>query len=105
MENNVNVYPLYPLTIVKDRYTGVYSGGIWTAWNCNPDDVPNDIYADDVACCGFWSTALYSKAVRVSTFISCMRHEDIDDFESPVFGVGNTIEDAIRDLKKRLNIE
>lgn len=27
---------IYPLTIVKDRYTGVYSGGIYTAWKLSP---------------------------------------------------------------------
>lgn len=38
---------LYPLTITMDRYTGVYSGGIFTAWNLNPDEVPWEIAGGD----------------------------------------------------------
>lgn len=38
---------LYPLTITMDRYTGVYSGGIFTAWNLDPDEVPWEIAGGD----------------------------------------------------------
>lgn len=32
--------PVYPLTILRDRYGGTYSGGAYTAWNCYYDDIP-----------------------------------------------------------------
>lgn len=44
----------YPITIVLDRYSGVYSKGLWTAWNCYPQDVPSAPSMDDVTCNKFW---------------------------------------------------
>lgn len=47
-----------PLTIVRDRYSGVYSGGKYTAWNCRPDEIPEEIFLDDVTCSEWWNTAI-----------------------------------------------
>ena len=77
---------LYPLTIVEDRYTGVYSGGIYTAWHLAPYEVPKEIDDDDVVCRLFW--------YKVS-----------DKEVSYPVGVGNTIKEAIEDLKKKLGDE
>ncbi len=45
----------YPLTIVKDRYGGVYSGGKWLAYNKHPWEIEDsDEFADDVSCMMFW---------------------------------------------------
>lgn len=71
---------LYPLTITLDRYTGSYSGGKWTAWNCEPSEIPEGPFEDDVGCCCFWA-----------------------ENEIPV-GVGDNITEAIVDLKKKLGI-
>lgn len=90
-------FDIYPLTITKDRYTGVYSGGEWTAWYCDADDVPPEIAADDVTCCDFWSTARDAKLSRLG-YVKYMAN---GDFECPVFGVGGTIEAAVADLKRR----
>ena len=70
-------YP-YPLTICNDRYTGAYSGGKFTAWHLDAEDVPTEIYGDDVECAVFW-----------------------DWNEIPV-GKGDTPEEAISDLKAKL---
>ena len=70
-------YP-YPLTICNDRYSGAYSGGKFTAWHLDAEDVPIDIFGDDVECDMFWES------------------NDI-----PV-GIGNTPEEAINDLKSKL---
>ena len=69
---------IYPLTIIKDRYTGVYSGGKYTAWNLNPQFIPHAIVEDDVTCRNFWI-----------------------DNQIPV-GLGETICEAINDLKGKL---
>lgn len=69
---------IYPLTIVRDRYTGVYSGGKYTAWNLNPQFIPHAIVEDDVTCRIFW----------IENII-------------PV-GVGETINEAIECLRKQL---
>lgn len=45
---------IYPLTIVADRYGGVYSRGTFTAWNLDTDEVPTEIASDDVTCMNFW---------------------------------------------------
>lgn len=67
----------YPLTIVYDRYTGVYSGGKYTAWNLLPWEVPKEIDGDDVECRDFW----YNNLIPV--------------------GVGDTPEKAVENLKDK----
>lgn len=80
---------IYPLTIVKDRFNGTYSGGKFVAWNCQPCSIPSDTYSRKV--CGFWETI----------------HSFEDDTETPypTYGVGNTIEEAIENLKNKLDSE
>ena len=46
--------PVYPLTILKDRYSGTYSGGMYTAWNRYSDDIPYGFDATDEVCAEFW---------------------------------------------------
>jgi hypothetical protein len=72
---------LYPLTIVRDRYTGCYSGGKFTAWNLYPEDISEEIYADDVGCSSFFS------------------HTKI------IYGRGETPNDAFMDLINMLEKE
>lgn len=45
---------LYPCVIISDRYCGAYSGGRWTAWHRNYDDIPEEIDSDDSDCMNFW---------------------------------------------------
>lgn len=45
---------IYPLTIIKDRYSGAYSHGIYTAWNLDFEEIPTEINDEDVICHGFW---------------------------------------------------
>lgn len=77
---------LYPLTIIEDRYTGVYSGGIYTAWHLAHYEVPEAIDSDDVTCLCFWEK-VSSKQITY-----------------PI-GIGDTIKEAIEDLKKKLGDE
>jgi hypothetical protein len=72
MENEI-----YPLTIVRDRYTGSYSGGKYTAWNLDAEEIPTDINADDVSCFNFWWT---------------------DKADEYIIGKGNTVSEALADL-------
>lgn len=76
---------IYPLTIVKDRYTGAYSGGEYTAWELYSDEVPAEIHADDVVCMRFWGSPITQKYIPV--------------------GRGATPEDAVKDLANRLKGE
>ena len=70
---------IYPLTIVRDRYGGTYSGGSYTAWNCDPWDVPGGCDESDVLCAIFWS-----------------------EYKHPV-GLGATPMQAMEDLRVKLN--
>lgn len=70
---------LYPLTIVMDRYSGVYSGGKFTAWNLDPDEVPEEICWDDTSASVFFDNIRKGK----STF---------------VYGIGATPDEAAMDL-------
>lgn len=91
-------FDIYPLTITKDRYTGTYSRGEWTAWCCDADEVPPEIASDDLTCARFWDSA---HDATVSRF-GCLEYMTDGDFECPVFGVGGTIEAAVADLKRRI---
>lgn len=41
---------LYPVTIVKTRYGGLYEGGAWGAFYCDPETVPEDAFGSDIEC-------------------------------------------------------
>lgn len=57
MNNKIEEIDIYPLTIVRDRYTGVYSGGEYTAWNLNYWEIPDGPDWGDVECLIFWDNA------------------------------------------------
>lgn len=68
-----------PVTIAPDRYTGTYSGGDWLAFPCEPWDVPERPFSDDVTAVGWWSNA-----------------------DAVPIGLGSTPDDAYADLFRRL---
>jgi hypothetical protein len=72
---------IYPLTIVSDRYSGTYSGGIYTAWLCNACDLPDEITDSDESCAAYWA-------------------EHADDLN---IGHGNTPNEALEDLYNRIH--
>ena len=67
---------LYPCVVVLDRYSGAYSGGVWTAFN--RDKAPKGCRGDDTECDLFWA-----------------------EFDGPA-GVGDTPNRAVRDLAEQL---
>ncbi len=72
---------IYPLTITADRYTGVYSGGEFIAWNLDANEVPEGIYSNDCGCHEFWLT------------------------NKIVCGKGKTVSEALADLYLKLKKE
>lgn len=52
---------IYPLTIIKSRYNGIYSGGIYLAFNLHHQDVPSEATGGDMECDEFWRE--YSRPV------------------------------------------
>lgn len=59
---------VYPLTIKADRYSGVYSGGEYTAWPCHEADIPSEVFMDDVSCAHEWGVI---KSERQHVGIGC----------------------------------
>lgn len=48
---------VYPATIAADRYNGTYSGALFTAWNCFPNEVPEEIFYSEERSAVFWENA------------------------------------------------
>ena len=46
---------IYPLTIIRDRYNGTYSGGKYLAFYQDYYDITEDIDGDDVTCATWWA--------------------------------------------------
>lgn len=69
---------IYPLTILRDRYRGTYSGGKYTAWNLEANEIPHAVRWDDDGCSEFFS----------STKVP--------------YGAGETPNEAVENLIKRL---
>jgi len=63
-----NIDTIYPLTIITDRYSGVYSGGAYTAWPGDKEDVPDEVSMDDVTCGHEWGVI---KSERQHVGIGC----------------------------------
>lgn len=80
-EYQKSVNEIYPITIISDRYTGTYSGGKWTAWPLDPDNLPDGIFGGDIECAVAWRNL---KEDRKRGKLA--------------FGVGNTPEGALSDL-------
>ena len=72
------MHEIYPLTIIADRYCDTYSGGKFTAWNMDYYEIPTEPAEDDVTCMRFWGKT-----------------------KIPV-GRGETPQEAVEDLKRRL---
>lgn len=78
----------YPITIIKDRYNGTYSGGLWLAFNMTVEDLYEKSEGafddEDVVCMNFW-------------------HNEAQKF---IIGKGKTPDEAIVNLcKQRQHLE
>lgn len=74
-----SINEIFPMTIVYDRYGGAYSGGVYTAWNKDFWDIPEEVDGCDPECSLFW--------------LQC----------EEIVGVGNTPNLAAEDLMYKLN--
>lgn len=80
---------MYPLVILKDRYTGAYSNGKYTAWNCFHYNIPSEVEGDDITCSIFWDEFKQGKI-------------HIDNIFTPKLycGFGETPNKALKNLEK-----
>lgn len=80
MIKDLDSYGIYPLTITLDRYEGTYSGGKILA--INSDEFPQGVSSGDLECDEFWKD--YKNIITI--------------------GVGDTVHDAIMDLKRKMEL-
>lgn len=73
---------VWPLTIIADRYSGVYSGAKFLAFNLYEQDIPDGPSGNDNACGDFW--------------------EYQDHHQMFIIGKGSTPDEAFKALKKQL---
>ncbi|MBQ9676843.1 MAG: hypothetical protein IJV44_01745 [Prevotella sp.] len=76
-----NICNIHPLTIITDRYSGCYSGGKYLAFNLEPWQVPKGVDGNDTECMDFWD----------------------DECKEYVIGKGVTIQEAVDDLKRKMD--
>lgn len=82
---------IYPLTIIASRYSGVYSGGAFLAWNIFHHEIPQSATGSDVDCNEFWCDFVQGQSIT-------------NRFNEKVFvGKGQTTGEAIADLIKLMN--
>ena len=79
--------PIAPIAVTEDRYSGTYirchldRRGRFTAWHCEPDQIPDAPFGDDTAASNFWAW------VRDVGY---------------VVGIGDTEEEAADDLRQSI---
>ena len=81
MTRDLDSYGIWPLTITIDRYSGVYSGGKILA--INNEEFPQGVFSGDTECIEFWEGSENRNLI----------------------GVGDSIDEAVLDLKKKLKGE
>ena len=79
---------IYPLTIIPDRYNGAFSGGQWLAFNVYYYNIPDEIDDGEMECWNFWDEQKRLEKINENYFR---------------IGVGNTIDEAMNDLLKKMN--
>lgn len=70
---------LWPCTIIRDRYSGTYSGGAWVAFPLDYDAIPAAVSGDDLSCGTFWG-----------------------EYDPEDYGVGDSPEVALQDLVRKM---
>ena len=86
---------IYPLTVIRDRYNGTYSGASYLAFNLDSNSVPSEVHGSDIPCSYFW--ALIDEGNFVEGKVAC----DYRDVVKYV-GKGTTIGDAVIDLYRKM---
>ena len=86
---------IYPLTVIRDRYNGTYSGASYLAFNLDSNLVPSEVHESDVPCSYFWDL------IDEGNFVEGKVARDYRNVVKYV-GKGATIEDAVVDLYRKM---
>ena len=84
---------VYPVTILRDRYMGTYSGAEWTAWNLEFGQMPIGAQSSDDMAAEFWSQYVCDDVPNCTVV-----------HKTPVYivGKGHDPQAAFIDLKRKL---
>ena len=86
-----SIEDIYPLTVMKDRYSGVYSEGKYLAFNDYFHHLPKNIAGSDGDCLTFWSDFEQGKSLNYFNYL--------------VFcGKGNSPTKALNNLLKTMKL-
>ena len=86
-----SIEDIYPLTIMRDRYGGVYSEGQFLAFNDYFHHLPKDIAGSDGDCLTFWLAFEQGKSLNY--------------FNQPIFcGKGSSPTKALNNLLKTMKL-
>ena len=86
---------IYPLTVIRDRYNGTYSGASYLAFNLDSNSVPSEVHGSDTHCSYFWDL------IDEGNFVEGKVARDYRDVVKYV-GKGATIEDAVINLYRKM---
>ena len=86
---------IYPLTVIRDRYNGTYSGASYLAFNLDSNSVPSEVHGSDTPCSYFWDL------IDEGNFVDGKVARDYRDVVKYV-GKGATIEDVVIDLYRKM---
>ena len=86
---------IYPLTVIRDRYNGTYSGASYLAFNLDSNSIPSEVHGSDTTCSYFWG--LIDEGIFVEGEVA-LDYRDVVKY----VGKGATIEDAVVDLYHKM---
>jgi hypothetical protein len=74
----------FPLTVIRDRYGGAFSGGVFLAFHLDASNVPYAVFADTITCDHFWNGPLAiekknCEADRYLVGIGCSPNEAVEN--------------------------
>jgi hypothetical protein len=96
-----NDYDLYPMTVIKTRYGGIYEGGPWAALDCSFHEVPLAAVGSDIECAEFWSLA-HAGSYEISDWrarIDAPEPGNLEPRRPLKVGVGDSPEAALAALR------
>lgn len=91
---------IYPCTIIRARYGGVYEGGAWIAFPLHPEEVPANATGGDVECAMWFSdpTVVTGRGETpdeaLATLIGAVRECEPWDFDTIMTKMTQEAQDA-----------
>jgi len=99
---------VYPVTIIKSRYGGTYSGAKWLAFNLYHSEIPDAATGSDTECITFWEKTdlvVGKGSSSMQAYLDLLKQKSADEVKSEVKVVNVTCEEEDTFLKVRIRYE